>query len=274
MYGIKFDEKINKKSIDKSYYLIKKIIVKYLSSSKITFFCTGILAKKYPEIIKKISDDGHEIACHYFYHNLAYNDNIEDFENNIIKAKYYLNKASGQTIKGFRAPFFSIKKENIEHINVLSKYFDYDSSLTFNSSTELNKFIYDNSIKNFKLYPVFNKNYMGLFNIKIGGTYLKFLSSNYLISLLDTSIKNNIIPIIYLHPYEFMPDKSFFVNYNQINNLSINKKLFVYFNQFRWHFFNQGIIYKLSKIFSKYSSAGKMCDINYDDFFNDNLSRT
>ena len=274
MHGIKFDEKINKKSINESYEIIKFFCLNTLSSSKITFFCTGILAEKYPEIIKKISDDGHEIACHYYYHNYCNKDNIQDFESNLKKAKYYLNKASGQLIKGFRAPFFSINKDNIEYLKVLSKHFDYDSSLHFNSSTELNQYVKDNSIKNLKLHPVFNKNYMNLFNRKIGGTYMKILNSDSLLSLIKSSIDNKIIPIIYLHPYEFMPDKTFFLNYNKINSLGIFKKIFVYFNQFRWHYLNQGIINKLSIIFNNYDSAGKMCDINYNEFFNNNPFKT
>ena len=40
-----------------------------LNNSKFTFFCTGILAQKYPDIIKQISNDGHEIACHYYHHD-------------------------------------------------------------------------------------------------------------------------------------------------------------------------------------------------------------
>jgi hypothetical protein len=268
MHKISFNERINKKKIDESFNVINKFCNDYLSSKKITFFCTGILAKKYPDIIKRISDHGHEVACHYFYHDYVNKDNLIDFENNLLKAKYYLNKYSNQEIKGFRAPFFSLKKNNIDYLNVLSKHFEYDSSLSFTSIKELENYISINSIKNIKLYPVFHRNYFNLFNIKIGGTYMKLLSKHSLSSLINLSVSKKIIPILYLHPYEFMPDKTFFLNFNKINGISFRKKIFIYFNQFRWHFFNKPIINKLSFIYSEFDSPGKMLDINYRKFFN------
>ena len=45
MHKISFNERINKKKIDESFNVINKFCNDYLSSKKITFFCTGILAK-------------------------------------------------------------------------------------------------------------------------------------------------------------------------------------------------------------------------------------
>ena len=52
----------------KAYFDINNLINKIGNGTKITFFVTGILSEKFPDLIKQISDDGHEIACHYHYH--------------------------------------------------------------------------------------------------------------------------------------------------------------------------------------------------------------
>ncbi|MCP5004243.1 MAG: polysaccharide deacetylase family protein, partial [Planctomycetes bacterium] len=37
-----------------------------------TFFILGWVAEKYPELVKDIDTDGHEIACHSYRHRLVY----------------------------------------------------------------------------------------------------------------------------------------------------------------------------------------------------------
>ena len=43
-----------------------KLILDVLNENKIraTFFCTGNFARRAPEVMKRIKDEGHEIACH------------------------------------------------------------------------------------------------------------------------------------------------------------------------------------------------------------------
>jgi len=258
MHNINFNEKINKLAIDETYQEINNFCKKKLLESRITFFCTGILAKKYPEIIRKISQDGHEIACHYHYHDMIYKDTIHEFEDNIKKSIYYLSKASNQKIKGFRAPFFSLKKNHIEQINILSKYFDYDSSLIFNDIKDLINYKKNNCIKNISLYPVFGKKMNCFMNTKLGGTYFKILNKKKISSLIQESHSKGIIPIVYMHPYEFTSKKLFFLNFNKFKNVNFIKKTFLYFNQMRWHIYNEGIKNKLDYIFTKYRSGGKL----------------
>ena len=108
------DPKINEEALNKSYEYIKYLLKK-LNDIKVTFFCTGIVAKKYPDIISKISKDGHEVACHYLFHDDVYKENINDFEKNINEAILHLENASNQKVVGFRAPKFSISMKNVNH---------------------------------------------------------------------------------------------------------------------------------------------------------------
>ena len=63
-YSILKNNKINEKLLFKTFFNIQDFIDKNLNGDKITFFCTGILASKFPKISEEINNTGHEIACH------------------------------------------------------------------------------------------------------------------------------------------------------------------------------------------------------------------
>tara|TARA_B100001750_G_scaffold248344_1_gene278604 strand:+ start:236 stop:1054 length:819 start_codon:yes stop_codon:yes gene_type:complete len=106
---------------------ILKLFDKYNVSA--TFFTLGYIADKHPELIEKIVSDGHEIASHSYYHCDIRNMNKDDFEQDLKKSLESLEKISGEKINGFRAPFFSIDKNNLWVFDVLKKYLKYDSSI-------------------------------------------------------------------------------------------------------------------------------------------------
>ena len=76
---IKENKEFKEKALWESYQFISTRLELIKKNLKITFFCTGILAKQFPDLIKRISRDGHEIACHYFYHDYANKDKINNF---------------------------------------------------------------------------------------------------------------------------------------------------------------------------------------------------
>ena len=89
-----------------------------------TFFCTGILAKKEPNLISQIAKDGHEIACHYYYHDvIEYEENYNLYKN-LRKAKDALEEVSNKNVKGFRAPYFLINKKNNIQYKIVEKVFE------------------------------------------------------------------------------------------------------------------------------------------------------
>ena len=126
------------RSLWKKYFLIDDFLKKYSTGEGkyCTFFCTGILAKKHPDLIRKIANDGHEIACHYFYHDLPIKENLSNFKKLIIESKDVLENASGKEIFGFRAPVFAINKKTPEQYKIIQEFFAYDSS--FHCSTTRN----------------------------------------------------------------------------------------------------------------------------------------
>ena len=103
-------------------------LLKNQKNRKITFFVTGILAKKFPSLIKQISDDGHEIASHYFEHDLIYKQDLKTIENNINLSIESLYLACGKNQSDLERRRFSIPQMRKDIFTVLSKYFRYDSS--------------------------------------------------------------------------------------------------------------------------------------------------
>jgi polysaccharide deacetylase family protein (PEP-CTERM system associated) len=75
---------------------------------KATFFTLGWVAEKYPALMRRIADAGHEVASHGWDHQRVFNLTPEQFRADIGRARAVLEDASGQKVSGYRAPSFSI----------------------------------------------------------------------------------------------------------------------------------------------------------------------
>ena len=248
---------INKEAILESYNFIKSFLIKF-NNIKITFFCTGIIAEKYPEIISMISNDGHEIACHYHHHDDVYKEDIKTFEDNIKKAVFYLEKASNQKISGFRAPKFSINMNNIKHYEVVNKYFKYDSSLNTLNINNVLEFKKINKLNNLTFFPVPTFNLFRKIKYKSGGTFFKFFPFLFTNLLILIALRRKILPIVYIHPYEFNNGKNFRIPFKEIKLPLINKFYWT-LRQTQWlNFMNFTTYNKLAKLEKKYQFAGML----------------
>jgi hypothetical protein len=261
--GLTNNNRINEKALWHSYEIINNFLVTKLDSAKITFFCEGILATKCPNLIKKISSDGHEIACHYYHHDSVRNENLDEFESNIVLAINELEKCSSNKITGFRAPNFSIKVTDVNHYKIISKYFKYDSSLNIDKESDIEELKKQINSNEFKLIPlVAEKPYLGFPYMKSGGSYLKLFNVHFSLKVISKNLIKNRVAQVYLHPYEFVSDMSFYTNWKEMNGLSFFKKLYWLLRQSQWHIVgNKSVMGKLEKIFSKYENGGKLNDI-------------
>jgi len=100
------------------------------NSPKGTFFVLGWIAERYPELIRRVQKEGHEIACHGYGHKLLYCQSKEDFRNDIRRAKAILEDITGIEIIGYRAPSYSITNKSQWALEILAEEgFQYDSSI-------------------------------------------------------------------------------------------------------------------------------------------------
>lgn len=97
---------------------------------KATFFCLGKMATEFPEIIKKIAEKGHEIACHSDKHVWLNKMSYKEVEEDTHIAIDSLEQLLGRKIKGYRAPAFSIGENNKWAFEIFHKYgIEYDASI-------------------------------------------------------------------------------------------------------------------------------------------------
>ncbi len=75
---------------------------------KATFFTLGWVAERYPALIRRIADAGHEIGSHGYGHERVFTLTPDQFAANIERARKLLEDASGEKVTGYRAPSFSI----------------------------------------------------------------------------------------------------------------------------------------------------------------------
>lgn len=96
---------------------------------KSTFFTLAWVAQRCPDVIKRIVDEGHEIASHGLAHRRATTMSRAEFEADVSESTKILQDISGQAILGYRAPSFSVNDTNTWVYEVLvANGFKYSSS--------------------------------------------------------------------------------------------------------------------------------------------------
>ncbi len=82
------------------------------AQAKATFFTLGWIAERYPQVVRRIVDGGHELASHGYGHQRASELTPAQFREDIVRAKGILEDLGGVAVRGYRAPSFSINRTN------------------------------------------------------------------------------------------------------------------------------------------------------------------
>jgi polysaccharide deacetylase family protein (PEP-CTERM system associated) len=98
---------------------------------KITFFILGECASKFPSVIRRIHEEGHEIGCHGMSHRMLGDLGEEGFRRELDDFRSLMKEILGDVrIKGFRAPTFSLNRETKWALPALRDCgYLYDSSI-------------------------------------------------------------------------------------------------------------------------------------------------
>jgi polysaccharide deacetylase family protein (PEP-CTERM system associated) len=92
-----------------------------------TCFILGWVAERCPSLVERIAAAGHEVASHGHGHDLLSNLSPEEFREDVRRSKELLEDLTGQPVRGYRAPSFSIIDWAIPILRDLG--FEYDSSV-------------------------------------------------------------------------------------------------------------------------------------------------
>lgn len=82
------------------------------ADAKATFFTLGWIAERYPQVVRRIVGNGHELASHGYGHQRASDLTPGQFRDDVTRAKHILEDLGGVAIRGYRAPSFSINRNN------------------------------------------------------------------------------------------------------------------------------------------------------------------
>jgi polysaccharide deacetylase family protein (PEP-CTERM system associated) len=100
------------------------------SGVKATFFTLGWVAERYPALIRRIVDAGHEVASHGWDHDRVFTMDAATFRADLARARKTLEDASGVAVTGYRAPSFSIDKRTPwAHAELAEAGYTYSSSV-------------------------------------------------------------------------------------------------------------------------------------------------
>jgi polysaccharide deacetylase family protein (PEP-CTERM system associated) len=114
--------------VETNVELILQILTRH--ETKGTFFVLGWVAERFPCLVRRIADCGHEIGCHGYGHQHIMRQTPEQFREDIHRARECLAEQAQQPIRCYRAPSFSVTKSTLWALDVLGEEgFRIDSSI-------------------------------------------------------------------------------------------------------------------------------------------------
>jgi peptidoglycan/xylan/chitin deacetylase (PgdA/CDA1 family) len=92
-----------------------------------SFFVPAWVAGHYPDVVKRIAGEGHEIGCHGDEHERVSDLPVEREEEILLKSLDVLTKLAGRRPLGYRAPAWQLSAHTLE---LLARHgFDYSSNM-------------------------------------------------------------------------------------------------------------------------------------------------
>lgn len=178
-----------------------------------TFFVLGYIADKFPELVRLIAKNGHEIGSHGYYHRPIFEQNPQEFREDVLRSKKVIESVAGVTIKGYRAPCFSITKKTLWALDILKELgFAYDSSIF-----PTKNFLYGIPDAPRSIYKIggsglieFPLSVIKKCNLTIpvcGGFYMRMLPYAFIRRGILSFNRSTGPAVVYLHPWELDVEK-------------------------------------------------------------------
>jgi len=175
---------------------------------KATFFIIGWIAKRNPGMVKDIADAGHEIGLHSYGHQLIWQQTRDEFRQDLLRNIGTLEDELGFKVNKYRAPGFSIKRNNLWAFEVLAETgIQTDASIfpALRAHGGMPSFPYNfpciveyNGIR-IKEFPTNYINLAGIRTVLTGGGYFRF----WPYSVIRHFTKNAPYVMTYFHPRDF-----------------------------------------------------------------------
>jgi polysaccharide deacetylase family protein (PEP-CTERM system associated) len=178
-----------------------------------TFFVVGKVAEAHPQMVRRIAESGHEIACHSYAHELVSRLTPRAFQQDVARARSVLEDLSGQPVYGYRAPNYSIGPSQAWAYDILvDEGFRYDSSVYpvhHDRYGEPNAPRFPYEIHEGLIeFPIGTVRRLGV-NLPIGGGgYFRLFPAAWFERAIRSVNEQERKPIMfYFHPWELDPDQ-------------------------------------------------------------------
>ncbi|MCB1007387.1 MAG: polysaccharide deacetylase family protein [Acidobacteria bacterium] len=175
--------------------------------ARATLFVLGEVAERVPARIREARDRGHEIACHGYLHLRANDRSAGEFRRDLQRAKGLLEDLTGDPVRGFRAPEWSLRSPANPRLRIVAECgFDYDSSLVAaigSGSSEnpegLTRFLWPDGLTLLELPPLV---WAGPLRLPAGGWCGRLAHPRWLRGALEVAREGRGSPIVVVHPWE------------------------------------------------------------------------
>lgn len=224
--------------VERNTQIILDLLVQH--NIKATFFIVGWIAERFPKLVKKVHEQGHEVGCHSYWHRKVYDLTPEEFKKDTQRAKYLIEGIIGESIKGYRAPSYSITRKSLWALDILAKLdFTYDSSIfpTYHDNygiPDAPRFAYKLDNQQMIEHPISTARLLGR-NLPVsGGGYFRLFPYKLIqFALKQINNKEKQPFIFYLHPWEMDPDQPLVKNASRLSkfrhyvNLNTTQEKFI-----------------------------------------------
>ena len=180
-----------------------------------TFFVLGVVAERFPRRVAELASMGHEIGCHSYAHEFIYRQSPDDFRKDVRRARSVIGDAAGMEPRGYRAPYFSIRRDSMWALDVLAEEgFSYDSSIFPVRNDRYGipgspRQPYDVGEANPRLreVPITVLRVLGANLPFSGGAYLRILPWSAQSVMWRAAERRGMSVVAYVHPWELDPDQ-------------------------------------------------------------------
>ena len=183
------------------------------SGVRATMFVLGKFAETFPQLVREIRAEGHEVASHGYGHLEIFKQSPQEFAADLRRGKDILEQILGERVKGYRAPDFSVVRQTLWALEVIAEAgFEYDSSIF---PVQRPRY----GIPDWPIAPV-RVNFQGTGNLievpiatfqylgknwPVGGGGYHRLLPGFMSRQLAKNVMANAPFIFYCHPYEIDP---------------------------------------------------------------------
>lgn len=180
-----------------------------------TFFVLGWVARRCPELVRRIAEAGHEVASHGMEHDRVNALSPRQFAADVGEARKLLQDLSGDSVAGYRAPSFSLSPEmSWAYRALIEAGYRYSSSVYpvshdhYGSPSAPRQAFRPLADSDFVELPLSTARLAGRTVPASGGGYFRFFPYSMSRTLLRrASTERRQGGIFYMHPWEIDPQQ-------------------------------------------------------------------